>query len=60
MGLKIDTWSKWSALAAFSFCNTCINEFISNALGPWFVNSLQDHKTRSIQYCKSSLEYMVA
>ena len=41
MGLKIDNWGKWSALAAFSFLNTCINEFISNALGPWFVNSLQ-------------------
>ena len=41
MGLKIDNWGKWSALATFSFFNTCINEFISNALGPWFLNSLQ-------------------
>lgn len=41
MGLKIDNWGKWSALAIFSFCNTGINEFISNALDPWFVNSLQ-------------------
>jgi hypothetical protein len=41
MGLKIDNWGKWSALASFSFLNTCINEFISNALGPWFVKSLQ-------------------
>ncbi len=41
MGLKIDSWGKWSALAIFSFLNTCINEFISNALGPWFLNSLQ-------------------
>lgn len=41
MGLKIDSWAKWSALAIFSFFNTCINEFISNALDPWFLNSLQ-------------------
>lgn len=41
MGLNIDTWGKWLALAIFSFFNTCINEFISNALDPWFVNSLQ-------------------
>ncbi len=41
MGLKINSWGKWTALAAFSFCNTCINEFISNALDPWFLNSLQ-------------------
>jgi len=41
MGLRIDNWAKWSALAVFSFMNTCINEFISNALNPWFLNSLQ-------------------
>lgn len=41
MGLKIDSWGKWAALAIFSFFNTCINEFISNALDPWFLNSLQ-------------------
>lgn len=41
MGLKIDSWGKWMALAIFSFCNTGINEFISNALDPWFLNSLQ-------------------
>ena len=41
MGLRIDNWVKWSALATFSFMNTCINEFISNSLNPWFLNSLQ-------------------
>ncbi len=25
MGLQIDNWGKWSALASFSFLNTCIN-----------------------------------
>ena len=41
MGLKINSWGKWTALAVFSFMNTCVNEFISNALDPWFINSLQ-------------------
>jgi hypothetical protein len=50
MGLKIDSWGKWSALAIFSFLNTCINEFISNALGPWFVNSLQVCFKPKLQY----------
>lgn len=59
MGLKIDTWGKWSALAIFSFFNTCINEFISNALDPWFVNSLQDHKTRRIQYSHATCLWIV-
>jgi hypothetical protein len=59
MGLNIDTWGKWSALAGFSFCNTCINEFISNALDPWFLNSLQDHKTRRIGYSHATCMWIV-
>jgi hypothetical protein len=59
MGLQIDTWGKWSALAIFSFCNTCINEFISNALDPWFINTLQDHKTRHIQYSHATCLWIV-
>jgi hypothetical protein len=51
MGLKIDSWGKWSALASFSFLNTCINEFISNALGPWFVNSLQVAACKNAYVC---------
>jgi hypothetical protein len=54
MGLKIDSWGKWSALASFSFLNTCINEFISNALGPWFVNSLQ------VAACKKRIRVRMA
>lgn len=59
MGLKIDTWGKWSALAGFSFWNTCINEFISNALDPWFLNSLQDHKTKRIGYSHATCMWIV-
>ena len=59
MGLKIDNWTKWSALAGFSFCNTCIQEFISNSLAPWFLNSLQDHKTKSIEYSHATCLWIV-
>lgn len=41
MGMTIDTWPKWSALAGFSFWNTAMNEFLGSALGPWFVNTIQ-------------------
>ena len=56
MGLKIDNWGKWSALAVFSFVNTGINEFISNALDPWFVNSLQV-SFFTLCMCKVPLEW---
>lgn len=35
MGMTIDNWWKWSALAVFSFLNTAINEFLGSALIPW-------------------------
>lgn len=52
MGMVIDTWGKWFALALFSFVNTAINEFLGNALVPWFTNTIQDHKTKFIPYSK--------
>ena len=45
-------WWKWSALATFSFFNTAVNEFLDSALSPWFVNTVQDHKTRFLPYSK--------
>lgn len=54
MAMKIDTWAKWYALAAFSFCNTTINEFIGSALIPWFTNTIQDQKTRYLDHNKST------
>jgi hypothetical protein len=52
MGLTIDNWPKWYCLAGFSFCNTAINEFLSSALGPWFINTVQDHKCVNLPYTK--------
>lgn len=41
MGMTIDTWWKWHALAQFSFWNTAANEFIGSALAPFFLNTIQ-------------------
>lgn len=54
MGMLIDTWPKWFALAFFSFVNTAINEFLGNALVPFFTNTIQDHKTKYIPYPKTT------
>ena len=54
MGMTIDNWGKWSALAIFSFLNTAINEFLGSALIPWFTNTIQDHKTKYLPYSKAS------
>jgi hypothetical protein len=54
MGMVIDTWNKWYCLAVFSFINTSTNEFLSNALMPWFQNTIQDHKAKYLPYSKST------
>lgn len=52
MAMKIDTWSKWLALAVFSMLNTMVNEFIGSALVPWFTNTIQDQKTQYLDHTK--------
>ena len=55
MGMVINTWNKWYCLAAFSFVNTATNEFLGNALMPWYLDCLaQLHTTNQC------LSYFVA
>jgi Na+-transporting methylmalonyl-CoA/oxaloacetate decarboxylase gamma subunit len=48
----LNTWEKWSAVAVFTAINTCINDFMSDAISPWLLNTITDHKTKYIQYPK--------
>lgn len=41
MGAVLDTWPKWGYVASFSLFNTCINEFVNDALVPWVQNTIQ-------------------
>lgn len=52
MGVKLNTWYKWGLVAAFTFINTSVNDFVSDALSPWILNTITDHKTRFIPYPK--------
>jgi hypothetical protein len=52
MGVTLNTWYKWSLVAGFTFVNTSFNDFMSDALGPWILNTITDHKTRFIPYPK--------
>lgn len=54
MGLILDTWYKWSMVATFTFVNTSINDFMSDAISPWILNTITDHKTRFLPYRKST------
>jgi hypothetical protein len=52
MGVKLDTWYKWGLVASFTFINTSVNDFMSDALSPWILNTITDHKNRFIPYSK--------
>lgn len=52
MGMVLNTWYRWGMVASFTFINTSINDFMSDALSPWILNTITDHKTRYIPYSK--------
>lgn len=52
MGVTLDTWYKWNMVAAFTFINTSINDFMSDAISPWILNTITDHKSKYIPYPK--------
>jgi hypothetical protein len=51
-GFKLNTWTKWSCVALYTFVSTCIADFTSDSVGPWITNTIQDHKNQYIPYSK--------
>ena len=54
MSLTIDTWHDWGMVAAASFLSAIVNDFFSDSLGPWFLNTVQDQKTSYLPYSKGT------
>jgi len=52
MTISIDTWHKWGLLVTATFTNTCVADFMSDAIAPWLQNTIQDHKTKYLPYSK--------
>lgn len=52
MQIKLDTWYKWGMVAVFTAVNTCVNDFMSDSISPWLLNTITDHKTKYIPYPK--------
>jgi len=52
MGVELDTWYKWNMVAVFTLVNTSINDFMSDAISPWIINTITDHKNKYIPYPK--------
>ena len=52
MTVSIDTWHKWWMLTVATFANTCVSDFMSDAIVPWLQNTVQDHKAKYLPYRK--------
>lgn len=52
MGVTLNSWYKWGLVAAFTFIYTAVNDFMSDAISPWILNTITDHKTKYIPYPK--------
>jgi hypothetical protein len=51
-GVALDTWSKWWAVALYTFFSTCIAAFSGDAIWPFLTNVIMDPKTKYIPYSK--------
>ena len=52
MSVPINSWYRYSLVAGFTFVNTCVNDFMGDAISPWLVNTMTDHKCKYIPYSK--------
>lgn len=53
MGVPLDSWTKWTVVALYTFFSSCFADFVSDAIGPFITNTIQDHKTVYIPYSKT-------
>jgi hypothetical protein len=54
IGIILDTWYKWSAVAIFTAISSFINDLAGESLEPFFLMVIRDHKTRYIPYTKTT------
>ena len=52
VGIVLNTWHKWTAVAVFSALSSFFNDFANEALEPLFICVLRDPKQRYIPYQK--------
>jgi len=52
VGIKLDTWRKWSMVAVFTALSSFMNDFANESLEPLFINVMRDPKQKYIPYSK--------
>ena len=52
MTITLDTWKKWSLVAIYTVISTCIGDFAGDSMSQFYLNIVQDPKTKYIPYQK--------
>jgi hypothetical protein len=52
VGITLDTWSKWAAVAVFSAISSFMNDMANESLEPFFLCVIRDVKSRYIPFSK--------
>jgi len=58
MGMPIDTKARYITVVGFVMISTAINDFASDAIGPWIQNTVMDHKSQTIPYSKFTIIFI--
>jgi len=58
MGMPIDTMARYITVVGFVMISTAINDFASDAIGPWIQNTVMDHKSQTIPYSKFTIIFI--
>ena len=54
LGIVLDTWPKYNAVLIFVIISTAINDLAGDAISPWYLATITDHKSRIIPYSKGT------
>ena len=49
-GVALDTWTKWWAVALYTFFSTCIAAFSGDAIWPFLTNVIMDPKKKRVLF----------
>lgn len=57
--LKLDTWTRWSAVSVYTFLNHAISGTAGNVVDPWIMNEVQDDSHSRLRFSKRKAFFMI-
>lgn len=52
LGVVLNTYYRWGLVVTYTFISTLLNDFFSDSLSPWLLNTITDQKSKYLPYSK--------